>query len=89
MNPRLWRQLLREDGEGVGPTERLVALVLSGHVEDGTSAYLSRATLARGCGLSVRTVQRALPRLVAAGWLTVADESPMGFLPNRYELSVP
>jgi CRP-like cAMP-binding protein len=66
----------------LGPVERLAL----GHLLDMQSAeaggsYASQATLARWCGCSTRTVQRALQRLVARGLVV-----NKGHLPLEHEL---
>jgi hypothetical protein len=78
-----WRNHVRDSD--ADPTARLVALVLSTYMAaDGNSAFPSKATLARGCGLtSTRAVDAAINRLEAAGLLTVR-RSP-GHAPNTYE----
>jgi hypothetical protein len=78
-----WRNLVRDSG--VDSTARLVAFVVSTYMHaDGNGAFPSKATIARGCGLSsTRAVDAAINRLEAAGLLTV-HRSP-GHAPNVYE----
>lgn len=65
-----WRQAIL-DSE-LRSTERLVALVLSTHMDrHGASCYPSLTTIARESGVSRRTVLRALAALELAGLLSV------------------
>lgn len=64
-----WRSAITDSG--LSPTTRLVALVLSLHMnERGGSCYPSQATLARESGLHEDTVKDHLRQLREAGWLT-------------------
>lgn len=70
------------------PTERLVLLAIADCANDaGAEAYPSLATLAKKTGLSIRSVQRALRRLVECGELIVnANAGPHGC--NRYRVTM-
>ena len=50
--------------------EKMVLLVIADHAsDDGTEAWPSQATIAAKASISIRTVQRAVNSLVAAGYL--------------------
>lgn len=72
---------------GLTPTERLVGLTLSLHMDrDGGSCWPSLTTLANETGLSRRTVIRALNTLDAEGYIKRARGGPGR--PTRYEGSL-
>ena len=50
--------------------EKMVLLIIADHAsDDGTEAWPSQATIAAKASISIRTVQRAVNSLVAAGYL--------------------
>lgn len=52
--------------------DKMVLLVIADHAsDDGTNAWPSQATIAEKASMSVRSVQRSINSLVAAGYLTV------------------
>ena len=51
-------------------TERLVLLMISGHLDNATGASCpGMPKLAAECGLTTRTIERTIAALVVAGWL--------------------
>ena len=64
-----WRDAVR-DSE-LSSTAKTVAWCLATYLNGEGTAFPSRHTLARGCSLSDRTVDAALVRLEAAGFLDV------------------
>lgn len=88
-----WRKAIVESGLFLGPTARLVAFVLSLHMDaDGGSCYPSLDTLAWETGLHRRTVIRQLAELELEGWIRVEHGgSPRGGRkePNRYAAAIP
>jgi hypothetical protein len=67
-----WRSAIASPESALPPTPRLVALVLSLHMnERGASCFPSVATIAAEAGLSDRAVQKAIRCLTEAGWLIV------------------
>ncbi|MGH2635747.1 MAG: helix-turn-helix domain-containing protein [Actinomycetota bacterium] len=65
---RAWQVALRDSG--LPDTRRLVALVLSTWMSpDGDSCFPSLPAIAKGTGLGLATVKRALADLEDAGWI--------------------
>ena len=58
---------------------RLVAVPLLRYSRAKATCYPCNATLARDIGMSVRTVQYALARLIAAGWVNAWTELADGY----------
>lgn len=57
---------------------------------DGTNVFPSQEKVAKGLGVGPRTVSRAVARLVAEEWLTVAlERKPPYRMVSRYRLSIP
>jgi len=67
MSIRLMSECWRTD---LPTVEKMVLLVIADHAsDDGTEAWPSQATIAAKASISIRTVQRAVNSLVAAGYL--------------------
>jgi hypothetical protein len=67
MSIRLMSEVWRTD---LPTIEKMVLLVIADHAsDDGTEAWPSQATIAGKASISIRTVQRAVNSLVAAGYL--------------------
>ena len=67
MSIRLMSECWRAD---LPTVEKMVLLIIADHAsDDGTEAWPSQATIATKASISVRTVQRAVNSLVAAGYL--------------------
>lgn len=67
-------------------TDRLVVLAIAAHTNSAGDAWPSVATIAEYVGVSERTVQRALARLVQAGRLVVRQVA--GIVTRVYRLVV-
>jgi hypothetical protein len=78
--PAVWRDAIRDSG--LDPTSRHVAHALSTWMDAQGFCYPGREKIAAGTGFSVRTVERAVQRLEAGGWLRV--ERGTGHRSNRY-----
>jgi hypothetical protein len=85
--PVVWRDALRESG--LDATARHVAHVLSTYMDGRGRCWPSRETLAAAVGLSVRTVERAVQRLEAVGWLRVERTEGGRHRTNTYEALLP
>jgi len=89
--PLVWRKTIVEST--LDPIARLVAHTLSVYLNSKGVAYPSRGELAAGSGLGVRTVDRALRRLEAAGFLDVERTRGGGYgenkNTNRYRVTLP
>lgn len=82
-----WRGAVCSAASGLTPAERLVALVLSLHMnERGGSAFPSLKRLERESGYDRRHVIRLLQGLVKAGWLTATKRE---FQPTIYQARIP
>jgi hypothetical protein len=67
MSIRLMSEVWRTD---LPTIEKMVLLIIADHAsDDGTEAWPSQATIAAKASISIRTVQRAVNSLVAAGYL--------------------
>lgn len=67
-------------------TDRLVAIAIAAHANSSGNAWPSVATIAEYVGVSERTVQRTLAKLVAAGRLVVKQVA--GIVTRVYRLVV-
>ena len=82
-----WRSAIADSG--LPPTQRLVALSLSLHMnERGGSCFPSVATLVDETGLCERTVQGCRRALERKGWLRVSEGGGRGKT-NIYEAVIP
>jgi len=70
----------------LGRTDRLVVLAIAAHTNAAGDAWPSVATIAEYVGVSERTVQRALARLIQAGRLAVRQVA--GIVTRVYRLVV-
>lgn len=80
-----WRDALRDSG--LDRDAKSIGFVLSTFVNGNLSCYPSRRTIAAGGSVSVRTVDRAIPKLVLTGFLKVTKSR--GRHSNGYLLIVP
>ena len=64
--------------------EKIVAYILVQHMGDKSVCWPSMKTIANATGLSVRTVERTVPRLMQSGWFT--KDRKMRHGGNRYRL---
>lgn len=81
MSSRLdWRVAVRDSD--LSPTAKHVALTLDTYMNSRGLAWPTRATLAEGVGLSVKTVERALRELSQSGFIVV--HRGRGRTPNLY-----
>jgi hypothetical protein len=87
MNPRAWRDAIRDDLE-LDATALLVGYSLSTHLNGRGEAWPSKDTLARESRKSKRAVDGAITRLVAAGYLKVSQPS-RGRKSNVYQAVIP
>lgn len=76
-----WRHAICETD--LDSTAKLVALVIGCYMNAVGEARPSRATIARSAGLSVRSVELALPRIEGTGFLSVKHSK--GRTANRYQ----
>lgn len=90
----VWRDTLLSPN-GLTATEKAVGLAVAKHADhNGSSCYPSQATIAAEAGCGLRTVQRALGALEAAGWLIV-EKVPISGGPqgrawrSSYHLTLP
>ena len=75
----LQRQLLQAE---LLPTEKLVGMVLALHMDKRTGKIRVRQeTVAQECGVSVRTVRRAVAALVSSGVFTSTATGRSSVLP--------
>ena len=81
-----WRRLVLD--ADLGPSAKTVALALSVFANGQGEAWPSRATLAAGAGVSVRTVVRAIRDLERVGLVDVTRYRGRTHT-NRYRLVVP
>jgi hypothetical protein len=71
------------------PTDALILVAYADNAhEDGTGSWPSMSTVAGRARCSVRTVQRRLPALVAAGVLRPGDQRLVEHLDKRYRPTV-
>jgi hypothetical protein len=85
MKPTVWRDAVRDSD--LDATAKLVAYTLSTFMNGAGTCWPSKGLLAVRCGRSVRTVDRAIERLEAAGFLVVGRTR--GRTSNRYEAVLP
>ena len=86
MKPSQWRDAVRDSG--LDRTCKLVAHTLSTYMNASGSAFPGKELLAKGASLnSPRTVDEAVNRLEAAGYITVLRSK--GRRPNRYMAATP
>lgn len=76
-----WRDAVRDSD--LPAAVRLVALALSTRMSSSGSAYPSKERIATDCGLSKRTIDRAIETLEAARLLAVSRST--GRSSNRYQ----
>lgn len=71
-----WQAYAAVSGKRIGSgTGKLVLLELANHANaDGTAAYPSKPTMAETAECDVKTVQRHLRKLEAAGWIRRGDQ---------------
>lgn len=82
-----WRGAVCSGGSGLTPAQRLIALVVSLHMnERGGSAFPSLKRLERESGYDRRHVIRLLQGLVKAGWLTATKRERQ---PTFYQAQIP
>ncbi len=88
--PRLavWRDALCEDGD-LTRDATLLGLVLSSYMNGDGVAWPGRTALARGCKVSVKTVERRTRELERAGFIRVERSSGGRGITNRYEARLP
>lgn len=92
MSIRLMSECWRTD---LPTVEKMVLLVIADHAsDDGTEAWPSQATIAAKASISIRTVQRAVNSLVAAGYLWM-EKGAGGSIncredrrPHRYTINI-
>jgi hypothetical protein len=84
----VWRDSLRDDAE-LSPTTKLVGFVLSTYSNARGHAFPGRRTLADGSSVSVRSAERAIARLEAAGWVAVSRSRGGRSRTNGYALLLP
>lgn len=88
-----WQRALRDEpkpkGSPLTSTVVAVGMVLSTYADLGTgsNARPARGTMAKGVGVGVDTVHRALGALCALGWLERVTSRPGH--PVSYQLTVP
>lgn len=83
---RLIKTVLRESTD-LRPTDRAVLLAVAAHANaDGADAWPSFRTIAELAGVSPRTAQRSVCRLVNGGRLTISYQS-RGRVSNRYRVA--
>src|SRR5581483_8217451 len=82
-----WRDAIRDSG--LTRTEKLVGLTLSTYMSAEGRAYPSKETLARGCSLSDRAVDRAVDVLEAAEFLEVRRTRGGNGRSNLYIAALP
>ena len=80
--PAIFRDAIRDSGLDL--RAKLVAHTISTYMNGAGDAYPSKATIARGASMGVRTADRAIERLEAAGLLRV-DRSG-GRVSNTYRV---
>jgi DNA-binding PadR family transcriptional regulator len=85
----VWRDALCEDECKLDSTAKLVALVLSTFMRGRGYARPGRERLGKGASLSVRSVERALRRLEAGGWLEVDWSDGGRRWTNAYQALLP
>jgi hypothetical protein len=71
--PQVWRDAVRDSS--LDSTAKGVAFALTTWMDLRGHAFPSRATLAAGAGYTVKTIDRAVPRLEKAGLLRVIRNS--------------
>jgi DNA-binding transcriptional regulator YhcF (GntR family) len=86
--PTVWRHAIADPEAGLTPTQKLVALVISAHMNGIGEAWPSVSVLAEECGLDSRTVKRARAALVTGG-LLVVDLGGGRSKTNRYTAAIP
>ncbi|QGJ93607.1 replication initiation protein [Gordonia phage MelBins] len=87
MNKHLWTQRLRGAMPTLTPTEYIVLTILATYSNrTGHGARPAAATLAADCGVSVKTVRRALDALVDKTYLEVEQEGGGRNRPTVYAL---
>jgi DNA-binding transcriptional ArsR family regulator len=69
VKPILWRKAVRDSG--LDPRAKLVAFTLSVYMNGAGECWPSKEALAENTGLGLRTVDRAILRLEAAGYLLI------------------
>lgn len=84
----VWRHAIADPEAGLTPTQKLVALVISAHMNGTGEAWPSVGTIAAECDLHAATVQRARSVLVARG-LLVVDQGGGRSKTNRYRAAIP
>lgn len=79
----------------VNGTDLLVLLVIADHAsDDGTNSWPGRATIARRCRVTERSVKRSIARLRELGLIDVrlnaggTADTPNDRRPNRYRVAV-
>jgi hypothetical protein len=83
----VWRDALRDSP--LDSTAKLVGLVLSTYFNARGSAYPGRAALARGASVCDRTIDHALRRLEATGFLHVERTNGGNNRTNGYQALLP
>lgn len=86
--PTVWRHAIADPEAGLTPTQKLVALMISAHMNGTGVAWPSVPTLAEECGLHPRTVRRAKEALSDCG-LLIVDLGGGRSKPNRYRAAIP
>ncbi|WP_089404661.1 helix-turn-helix domain-containing protein [Geodermatophilus saharensis] len=89
-----WERAFRQAGIASGPNGTSTAAVgfaFSTYANpDGTRVFPSQEVVAKGLGVSPRTVSRGLTRLVRDGWLSVVHERKPPFrMITHYRLAIP
>lgn len=81
-----WRATLRGDAE-IDAAAASIAFVLYSYMDSEGKCYPSKETIAHDARFTVRTADRAVNRLVAAGFLVVTRS--VGGASNRYQAATP
>ncbi len=86
MRPTVWRDAVIDCDE-LDPTAKLIAVVLGRYMNGGGICWPSRRLIAQRSGKSESTVDRAIRRLEAAGYLVI--EWSRGKSSHRYTAALP
>lgn len=83
-----WMKLVRASDCPLTAMQRSIARVMAEPVDDSLTCWLSVGSIADGVGCSERHLQRELPKIVAAGYLSPAGKHPK-YRTNMYKLAFP